>query len=48
MTARPADQQKLPKKERKALARELARLQREREARRRRRNRRLGWAGAGT
>ncbi|QZN84974.1 thioredoxin domain-containing protein [Cellulomonas sp. C5510] len=48
MTARPADQQKLPKKERKALARELARLERERQARRRRRNRRLGWAGAGT
>lgn len=48
MTARPADQQKLPKKERKALARELARIEREREARRRRRKRRLGWAGAGT
>lgn len=47
MSSRPA-QERLPKKDRKALARELARIEREREARRRRRNRRLGWAGAGT
>ncbi|MET0432792.1 MAG: thioredoxin domain-containing protein [Cellulomonas sp.] len=48
MSSRPPAQEKLPKKDRKALARELARLERERQARRRRRNRRLGWAGAGT
>lgn len=48
MSARPPAQEKLPKKDRKALARELARLERERQAQRRRRNRRLGWAGAGT
>lgn len=48
MNARPPAQEKLPKKDRKALARELARLERERQAQRRRRNRRLGWAGAGT
>lgn len=48
MSARPPAQEKLPKKDRKALARELARLERERQVRRRRRNRRLGWAGAGT
>ncbi|WP_454049595.1 DsbA family protein [Cellulomonas sp. Marseille-Q8402] len=48
MSSRPAGQEKLPKKDRKALARELARIEREREARRRRRNRRLGRAGAGT
>lgn len=47
MTARPADQRHLPKKDRKALARELARIEREREVRRRRRHRRLGWTGAG-
>jgi len=48
MTARRPAPEKLPKKDRKALARELARMEREREAQRRRRNRRLGWAGAGT
>lgn len=48
MSSRPPAQEKLPKKDRKALARELARLERERQAQRRRRNRRLGWAGAGT
>lgn len=48
MTARPAAMAKLPKKDRKALAREFARMERERQERRRRRNRRLGWAGAGT
>lgn len=48
MSARPAGTEKLPKKDRKALARELARLEREQEARRRRRNRRLGRAGAAT
>jgi 2-hydroxychromene-2-carboxylate isomerase len=48
MSARPPAQEKLPKKDRKALARELARLERERQAQRRRRNKRLGWAGAGT
>lgn len=48
MSARPAGQEKLPKKDRKALARELAKIEREREALRRRRNRRLGWTAAGT
>ncbi len=48
MSARPAGQEKLPKKDRKALARELAKIEREREAQRRRRNRRLGWTAAGT
>lgn len=48
MSSRPPIPEKLPKKDRKALARELARLERERQAQRRRRNRRLGWAGAGT
>lgn len=48
MSSRPPAQEKLPKKDRKALARELARLERERQAQRRRRNKRLGWAGAGT
>jgi hypothetical protein len=48
MSTRPAGTDKLPKKDRKALARELARIERELEARRRRRKRRLGWAGAGT
>lgn len=48
MTARPAAMAKLPKKDRKALARELARIERERQAQRRRRKRRLRWAGAGT
>lgn len=49
MSTRPTSgQQKLPKKDRKALARELARIEREREVARRRRNKRLGWAGAGT
>jgi hypothetical protein len=49
VSTRPTSgQQKLPKKDRKALARELARIEREREVARRRRNRRLGWAGAGT
>lgn len=48
MSSRPAGQKKLPKKDRKALARELARIERERQVARRRRTRRLGWAGAGT
>lgn len=48
MSSRPAGQEKLPKKDRKALARELARIERERQAARRRRAKRLGWAGAGT
>ncbi|HEY0185908.1 MAG TPA: thioredoxin domain-containing protein [Cellulomonas sp.] len=48
MSAHPSGQQKLPKKDRKALARELAKIEREREVARRRRNRRLGWTGAGT
>jgi hypothetical protein len=47
MSAHPAGQQKLPKKDRKALAREMARIEREREVARRRRNKRLGWTGAG-
>lgn len=38
---------KLPKKERRIVARELARIAREREEARRRRNKRLGWTGAG-
>lgn len=48
MSSRPAGQEKLPKKDRKALARELAKIEREREVQRRRRNRRLGWTAAGT
>jgi hypothetical protein len=48
MSTRPAGPDRLPKKDRKAIARELARIEREVQARRRRRNRRLGWAGAGT
>lgn len=48
MSSHPDGQDKLPKKDRKALARELARIEREREVQRRRRNRRLGWTAAGT
>lgn len=48
MSSRPAGQEKLPKKDRKALAREFAKIEREREVQRRRRNRRLGWTAAGT
>lgn len=48
MSARPVAPQKLPRKDRKALARELARIERERQARLRRRRRRLAWAGGGT
>jgi hypothetical protein len=48
MSTRPAGPDRLPKKDRKALARELARIEREVQARRRRRNRRLRWTGAGT
>lgn len=44
----PRDQQKLPKKDRKALARELARIERERQALRRRHRRRMTWIGVGT
>lgn len=44
---RRSDLKKLPKKDRRVLARELARIEREREAARRKRNRRLGWSGAG-
>lgn len=46
-TPRRSDLKKLPKKDRRVLARELARIEREREFARRRRNRRLGWTGAG-
>ncbi|MEV7972541.1 hypothetical protein [Cellulomonas sp. NPDC089187] len=46
-TPRRSDLKKLPKKDRRALAREMARIEREREAARRRRNRRLGWSAAG-
>lgn len=46
-TPRRSDLKKLPKKDRRVLARELARIERERELARRRRNRRLGWTGAG-
>lgn len=43
-----SSQKKLPKKDRKALAREMARLERERQAAVRRRNRWLAWTGVGT
>ncbi|HEY0187666.1 MAG TPA: thioredoxin domain-containing protein [Cellulomonas sp.] len=48
MSAHPSGQQKLPKKDRKALAREFAKIERERLAARRRRNRWLLWGGGGT
>lgn len=46
-TPRRSDLKKLPKKDRRAIAREMARIERERELARRKRNRRLGWSGAG-
>ncbi len=48
MTSSAHGQQRMPKKDRKALARELARIEREREALRRKHRRRMTWVGVAT